>query len=217
MTLPGNLVRRLLATAVIGLCTLYPSGLFDRSNPLTFRTFAFLSSETKGILDSIPFKKAFAYFSSHRKGIVNKRYLTVIDFTRPSHVKRLFVLNRETCQVERYLVSHGKNSGFSFARRFSNKIDSLMSSKGFFLTGEPYVGSHGLSLFLHGQEKHVNDNAFKRGIVIHGADYVSYRSVLINHGRLGRSFGCPAVPLPEITQIVHKLKNGSLLYIYAGD
>lgn len=208
---------RLLKTAVLSLCLLYPSTPTDNTCPLAVRYFSAYSKDVRQIITTPAFRKAFRYFSDHKQRIKNRKFLAVIDYTRPSHAKRLYLLNRETCEVGKYLVAHGKNSGYSYPTRFSNDVDSHMSSRGFYLTGRTYIGSHGLSLLLHGLEKMVNDNSLKRGIVIHGAEYVNYRSVLVNRGRLGRSFGCPAVPASEAAQIIHKLKDGSLLYIHAKD
>ncbi|MCE5243640.1 MAG: murein L,D-transpeptidase catalytic domain family protein [Syntrophobacteraceae bacterium] len=212
-----NRIGRVLGCATLILCLLFPTPLVEESCPLSSRHYPIFTGEARQVIASTAFVKAFRYFSAHKRLIHNRKYLTVIDYTKPSHVKRMYLLNRETCEVQSFLVAHGKQSGFSFASRFSNEFDSHMSSKGFFLTGRTYVGIHGLSLLLHGLEKNVNDNALRRGIVIHGAEYVSRRSVLVNRGRLGRSFGCPAVPAPEACTIIHKLKNGSLLYIHAGD
>lgn len=212
-----NRIGRVLGCATLVLCLLFPTPLVDQSCPLSIRHFSIFTGEVRKLMSGTAFRKAFRYFSAHKVLIHNRKYLTVIDYTKPSHVKRMHLLNLETCEVQSFLVAHGKKSGFSFASRFSNALDSHMSSKGFFLTGRTYVGIHGLSLLLHGLEKNVNDNALRRGIVIHGAEYVSRRSVLVNRGRLGRSFGCPAVPASEACPIIHKLKNGSLLYIHAGD
>lgn len=161
------------------------------------------------------YEQALRYFRLHRSEITNQKYLTVIDFTKPSYVKRMHVFNLETGEVERHLVAHGKNSGYIYATDLSNEIGSNKSSRGFFLTGDEYQGDHGLSLRLHGLEKGINDHAFRRDIVMHGADWVSYGAVFLNGGRLGRSWGCPAVPTSEVDEIIGKLKNGSLLYIYA--
>ncbi|MFT6749291.1 MAG: hypothetical protein ACJAQ1_001228, partial [Flavobacterium sp.] len=86
-------------------------------------------------------------------------------------------------------------------------------SLGFYVTGETYIGSHGLSLKLDGMEAGINDNARKRAIVIHGADYVS-QSFIANNNRLGRSFGCPAIPVKQTKEIIQTIKNKSCLFIY---
>src|SRR5690606_932140 len=91
------------------------------------------------------------------------------------------------------LVAHGRNTGQATADKFSNLPNSNMSSLGFYLTDETYFGKHGLSLKLDGMDNGHNDKARERAIVMHGADYVS-DSFVKQHGRLGRSLGCPALP-----------------------
>ncbi len=169
----------------------------------------------KGLINDKAYMKALKHLSSNRARIKNKNYLAIIDYTKPSYRKRLYIVNLKNGEVERFLVAHGKNSGKIMATEFSNEIDSNKSCKGFFITGKPYIGKHGASLALHGLEPGKNNNAQQRGIVIHGADYVSLRSIILNGGRLGRSLGCPAVSLQEIEKVIEKIKNGSLLYIHA--
>lgn len=162
------------------------------------------------------FSNVVVHLRSFREAIRNARYLTVIDYSKPSNVKRMFLIDMETGGVETYLVSHGKNSGWRYATAFSNQPESFQSSRGFFITGRKYIGSHGIALQLHGLEKGVNDNAFRRGIVMHGADYVSMRAVRLNGGRLGRSLGCPAIPAEEAQSVIDRIKGGSLVYIHTG-
>jgi hypothetical protein len=100
------------------------------------------------------------------------------------------------------------------AENFSNIPGSFASSPGFYSTGQTYVGKHGLSLILDGLEKGINDKARDRAIVMHGADYVS-SDFIRKYGRLGRSFGCPAVPTELSKDIIQKIKGGSCLYIHA--
>lgn len=160
-------------------------------------------------------RTALRYYEANRSKLKNLRYLTVIDYTKPSFSKRMFLVDLKTRKVERFLVAHGKNSGTIYATEFSNQPESLKSCRGVFVTGKRYRGKHGMSLVLHGLQKGVNDKAFERGIVLHGADYVDPRSVVINGGRLGRSFGCPAVPRNAVDEIVDKIQGGSLFYIHA--
>jgi hypothetical protein len=141
--------------------------------------------------------------------------ITIIDFSLPSDKERLWVLDLINGKVLfRCLVSHGRNSGELMAEKFSNIPGSNASSPGFYTTGETYTGKHGLSLALDGLEKGINDKARDRAIVIHGADYVSVEFIR-KYGRLGRSFGCPAVPEELSKEIIQTIKGGSCLFIYA--
>ena len=70
-----------------------------------------------------------------------------------------------------------------------------------------------MSLKLDGLEKGFNDNARNRAVVVHGADYVS-ESFIKNHNRLGRSQGCPAVPVEMNEKIINAIKGKSCLFIY---
>ena len=143
--------------------------------------------------------------------------LTVIDYTKPSTERRMWVFDLiHTRILFEELTAHGKNSGDNQAVRFSNAPNSLMSSLGAFLTGDTYIGKHGLSLRLQGLEKGVNDNSMEREIVIHAAAYIS-DAIARNKGRIGRSWGCPAVR-PEIShRLIESLRGGTLVLAYYPD
>ncbi|WP_300357982.1 murein L,D-transpeptidase catalytic domain family protein [Fusobacterium sp.] len=144
-------------------------------------------------------------------------YLIIADYSKLSSEKRFFILNMETLKLEEYTyVAHGKNSGADLAVSFSNKLNSYKSSIGFYLTGKPYNGRYGYSLKLYGLEDGYNSNAFKRGVVIHGAS-ASEPSYIEKFGFLGRTEGCPAVPKSMSKKIIDKIKNGSVLFIYGND
>ncbi len=143
--------------------------------------------------------------------------LTIIDYSRPSTLARFFVVDPDDGEVlHKSLVAHGKNSGANEATRFGNGINSRQSSLGFFVTGDTYNGRHGYSLRLHGLEPGINDNALQRNIVIHGANYVSEEYAARN-GRLGRSWGCPALPQDMNREIIDLIKGGSCVFIYGDD
>ncbi|MBK7131664.1 MAG: murein L,D-transpeptidase catalytic domain family protein [Bacteroidales bacterium] len=146
-----------------------------------------------------------------------KNILTIIDYSKPSDKDRFFVIDLDTKKLLfKCLVAHGKNSGEYIATSFSNQSGSLKSSLGFFLTAETYYGDNGYSLRLDGLEKGINDSARMRDIVIHGAGYVS-QNFIAENGRLGRSWGCPALPLGLTKEIIDCISEGSCLFIYAAD
>ncbi|ULB33191.1 MULTISPECIES: murein L,D-transpeptidase catalytic domain family protein [Proteiniphilum] len=160
------------------------------------------------------FKSAYTGYT--KLNINNNPLLTVIDFSLPSSEKRMYVLDLEKRKVLFVsYVSHGRNSGENFATSFSNLSGSHKSSLGFYRTAGTYNGSNGYSLQLDGLEEGINDKARSRAIVIHGADYCSEK-VIKSTGRLGRSFGCPALPKELTKPVINTIKGGSLLFIYAG-
>jgi len=154
------------------------------------------------------------FYALKEKGIVKSNILTLVDFSLSSNVKRLWIIDLSSNMVIlQTLVAHGRNTGEEFANNFSNRSESFKSSLGFYVTGEVYKGKHGISLKLDGLEKGLNDNARNRAVVLHGADYVS-ESFIKNHKRLGRSQGCPAVPVKFASEIITMIKGQSCLYIY---
>ncbi len=157
------------------------------------------------------------FYNLKEKGVFNKNILTIINFDLPSTEKRLWVIDLELNEILFHTyVAHGKNSGELFATSFSNENESYKSSLGFYTTGEIYTGSNGLSLKLDGLEKGINDKARERAVVIHGADYVS-RDFINSNQKLGRSHGCPALPVELNEKIIRKICNKSCLFIYKSD
>jgi hypothetical protein len=149
--------------------------------------------------------------------ITNDSLLTIIDFSLPSSKDRFFVINLFNNRVVyKTLVSHGRNSGDLYANRFSNNMQSHESALGFFITGKSYQGGQGYSLQLQGIDTGYNDRTRVRGIVIHAADYVTHEYVT-RYGRLGRSYGCPALP-PQLSRpIINLIRDGSVLFSYYPD
>lgn len=146
--------------------------------------------------------------------LAQKKLLTIIDYSKSSNSKRLWVIDLRLKKVLlNEMVAHGRNSGEEIATKFSNNQESYQSSIGFFITGEIYDGKHAESLKLHGLEKHFNDKAFERGIVIHGAEYVSEKFIQQNQ-RLGRSLGCPAVSNTVNITLINTIKDGTCIFAY---
>lgn len=145
----------------------------------------------------------------------NDSVITIVDFSLPSTQKRLFVIDIKNSRLLfNTLVSHGRNSGKLKATSFSNKLSSYKTSLGFYVTDNTYMGEHGLSLRLQGVEKGINDNAFHRAIVMHGADYVN-EDLIDSQGYIGRSLGCPAIPLPVHREVISAISNGACLFLYS--
>ncbi len=179
-----------------------------------------INFEGKNILKFDVFEKALKGFQNLKKaGKIDEatKLLTVCDFSLSSNLKRLWVINTENGEVLfNTLVAHGKNTGEEFAEKFSNTESSLQSSLGFFITDTTYDGENGYSLKLLGMDEGFNDRALQRSIVMHGADYVS-EDFAKQHKRIGRSWGCPAVPR-ELTQpIINTIKGKNVLFIYYPD
>ena len=156
--------------------------------------------------------------AAHRaedRGLVQRRdLLTVIDYSLPSSQPRLFVFDLPSKRLLfRELVAHGKNSGADVATAFSNSPGSLETSLGLFVTADTYEGHNGYSLRLKGLEEGVNDMAWDRAIVLHGAAYVS-REAIKALGRLGRSWGCPAVSSVMAKKIIDTIRGGSAVFAY---
>lgn len=166
------------------------------------------------------FEKALKGFENLKKAgkiASSANLLTVCDFSLSSNVKRLWVINTENGEVLfNSLVAHGKNTGEEFAEHFSNTENSLQSSLGFYITETTYEGENGYSLKLLGMDKGFNDHALQRSVVMHGADYVS-EEFAAQHKRIGRSWGCPAVPRNLAGPIINTIKGESVLFIYAPD
>ena len=155
---------------------------------------------------------AVEYYDLIKNKIGNSKYLSVIDYTQSSSRKRFYIIDMESGLVESYLVAHGSGSdgdNDSYAESFGNVEGSKKTSLGFYITENTYDGKHGLSLVLSGLSK-TNSNAKSRAIVIHGADYVNEHAAL-DLGRVGRSWGCPAVDFKIYKILIDRLKNGSLI------
>lgn len=172
----------------------------------------YLDAGLEGKLDYGIYRRAVEGISAFNAP--GQNILTIIDFTKPSSEERFFVIdlvNRKL--LYQTLVAHGRNSGERECTRFSNRPSSLQSSPGFYLTAETYSGRHGYSLRLDGLEEGINDQARARAIVIHSADYVCHEYVE-EYGYIGRSWGCPALPLDLNSQIIDLIKEGTCLYIH---
>ncbi|WP_159038437.1 murein L,D-transpeptidase catalytic domain family protein [Brumimicrobium mesophilum] len=158
------------------------------------------------------------YYVLKEKGsLKQENVLTIVDFTQHSSKERMYLIDMNSFKViKRSLCSHGKNTGSAMATQFSNTNGSLQSSLGFFLTAETYSGKFDYAMRLDGLEN-VNSRARERGIVVHGANYATTSFLERNGGVLGRSYGCPALPKEEASEIIDEIKEGSCFFIYSND
>ncbi len=166
------------------------------------------------------FQKAYkGYLNLRNAGKLSydREILTVCDMNLPSSENRLWVIDLANGKIVfNTYVAHGQGSGDECAESFSNSFNSHQTSLGFYVTGETYNGDHGLSLRLNGMDNGYNDAAIDRGIVVHGACYVSEQYIAGN-ARLGRSWGCPAVPDKLKVPIINAIQGGTCLFIYYQD
>lgn len=172
---------------------------------------------TGEILSEDVFTQALnGYHNLEQAGMLDtgKRILSVADFTLPSTKNRLWVIDLKAKKVLfNTYVAHGQGSGMDLPTRFSNQDGTHASSLGFYVTAGTYNGAHGNSLRLNGMDKGFNDAALSRGIVVHAAEYVSSGNIA-GQGRLGRSWGCPAVNPALAQPIINTIKGGTCLFIY---
>lgn len=188
-------------------------------NQRTHQLYEEMALESQGLRFEVFEKALTGYLNLQTEGRLSndKQLLTVVDFELPSTAKRLWVLDLAAKQVKFHtLVAHGHNSGEDLATTFSNQNESNMSSLGFYVTQGEYIGKHGRSLKLDGMDEGFNTNALKRSVVMHGADYVS-EDFIRQNGRLGRSLGCPALPMDQKDEIIEAVNGGTCLFLSGAD
>ncbi len=209
-------MKRSFIILIIIMTSLLSTPMLATEVPQDPTKILFRKMELTNKLDYQLFKNAVSGYEkiSSKK---NDTILTIIDFSKPSTEKRFYVLDMK---AEKLLyethVSHGVNTGDLTADNFSNRLNSRKSSLGFFLTNETYLGKNGYSLRLDGLESGINNNARKRAIVIHGADYAK-SDFIGKTGRLGRSWGCPALPADLSKEIIDTIKDGTVIFANGND
>ncbi|RSK41077.1 murein L,D-transpeptidase catalytic domain family protein [Hymenobacter perfusus] len=177
-------------------------------------TYARAGLTAAGVPLDVYRKALVGFYNLQQQGTIsaNCHTVTIVDFSRSSTRERLWVVDLAQGRLLHHtLVAHGKNTGEEYAQTFSNREGSEMSSLGFYVTGQTYQGKHGLSLKLHGVDEGYNTNALGRAVVVHGAEYVS-QEFIRQHGRLGRSQGCPALPVAQTPGIIRSIKGGTVLF-----
>jgi hypothetical protein len=195
-----------------------PAALPDAVPAVATRATTTFAKDVQGLSPQVLAMALDAVACARSRGISGREdLLTIIDYTLPSTEPRLWVLDLERGEVLFHeLVAHGAGTGDNYATRFSNVKDSRQTSLGLFRTGGTYEGGNGYSLKLEGLDKGINDRAEERHIVMHGAWYVSEDHVR-QQGRLGRSWGCPALSQEIAPTVIDTIKGGSFVFSYSGN
>jgi len=215
---PDRIAVLVLQVFLLALSLAGPASTRARANGLDaelFATRARIDRLVRAGVPEIPLRQAISALScAQARGLVDGERLTLIDYSRPSSAKRLWVVDLEAGRILfREHVAHGRNSGQRLARHFSNEVGSRQSSLGLFRTAETYYGRHGYSLRLDGLEPGVNDRARERAIVMHGAEYVT-PEVAAQFGRVGRSWGCPAVDPAVNRRLIDTIRGGQPVFAW---
>jgi len=203
---PANVIKSNPAT---------PSGAIELLQKYVDNIYESAHLQDSGLAMNV-FKKALTGFINLKQSAMlpqSSSVLTVVDFSLPSREKRMWIIDiANKSLVLHTWVAHGERSGFDIPDHFSDRMDSRESSLGFYLTDNVYMGDHGRSLKLDGLDEGFNINARKRSIVLHAAPYVC-QEVIDQHGRLGRSFGCPAVSPDVIDEVIDTIKDKNVIFI----
>jgi hypothetical protein len=185
------------------------------SGALAVASRAGVAAATVSFVSAPPLlRSALRSFEMHRAVIQNDDVIGVADFNQASRDLRFHIVDRRSGVTESLLVAHGRGSDpdhSGWVERFSNDPGSAASSSGAYLTGDLYVGKHGLSRRLIGLDPQ-NSNAETRGIVVHAASYVS-DEIIATQGKLGRSEGCLAFSQNDISAVLQRLGPGRLIYV----
>ncbi|MDP2336769.1 MAG: murein L,D-transpeptidase catalytic domain family protein [Bacteroidota bacterium] len=189
---------------------------FDKEKTIEIDTYSLVNLADTGLTRDVfdLAVKGLRKLDTNHK-LQNPNIVTIADYSQSCNKKRLYVIDLKNKKLLfNTYVAHGRNTGDEYAKSFSNVEGSLKSSLGFYITENQIVGSHtGFALTIKGVEKGFNDNARKREIIIHSADYATEKFIKKN-GRLGRSFGCPVLP-PDLNKpIIETIKDGTCLFIY---
>jgi hypothetical protein len=178
------------------------------------RLHAALGPEAADLRPEVLEQACVGYLTLHPTGRIERAgLLAVADMDLPNTTPRLWVLDLKNARVLHHsLVAHGQGSGRLRARRFSNKESSECTSLGFYRTADTYDGIHGYSRRIEGLDKGQNSSAYNRYVVLHAADYASPKYIA-QHGQLGLSQGCPALPPEQFKAIIASVRVGSMLLI----
>jgi len=217
---PAAIVKRILSQGVPGDALSRMISFMDDNRGRAFNQDTY-TCEGRSPENVRPCEEHKRRRSSKTVTVNGATFVAIVDYSVPSSKRRFYFINLKTGDVKKYYAAHGQGSGKGeIPTRFSNVKDSRQTSLGMYLTGETYSGGYGMTLRMYGLERS-NDQAYNRDIVMHGAWYVSEdfmnsinRKTGEKYGRMGLSWGCPAVSLAIAEKTIPYLKNGSLILHY---
>ncbi|HSJ07237.1 MAG TPA: murein L,D-transpeptidase catalytic domain family protein [Longimicrobiales bacterium] len=165
--------------------------------------------------------QAYYNYRAARPQEVRKPYLYFVDLGLDNRTPRGYVFDMESLTLVDgpFTVAHGVGSSGQrngVPATFSNRPGSLASSLGLYLAEETYdfrgrtgAGTYSsVGLRMRGESGPFNDAARRRGIVAHGAPYVSGRDA-------GRSEGCPAMEQHRARRLLPMLADGGVVFIFS--
>lgn len=165
--------------------------------------------------------RSYLAFQQARPADVKKPYLYFVDFGLPGNTPRGYVFDMEKLALVDgpFTVAHGRGSapsGNVVPSRFSNTNGSAATSLGLFVAEELYRFSGSaagrkytsVGMRMTGVSGSFNDRARERGVVAHGAPYVTAKGA-------GRSEGCPAVEPARAERLLPLLSNGAMVFLFA--
>jgi hypothetical protein len=195
-------------------------GLLEKSNA-ALRAFAEAVrplSHPKAL--EAAFRSYFAFEAAHPDQ-VRKPLLYFVDYGLPSTEPRGYVFDMRSLSIVDgpFTVAHGRGSSrtqYGVPSRFSNAPGSATTSLGLYLAENLYQfhGKAGgrsyssIGLRLRGVSGDFNDKAMARGVVAHGAPYVT-------PSKAGRSEGCPAMEQERAQRLLPELADGGLVFLFA--
>ncbi|RYZ77137.1 MAG: hypothetical protein EOP05_02865 [Proteobacteria bacterium] len=153
---------------------------------------------------------ALSFYHANSKLLSNKRYLTIIDFGRPSSEKRLFVIDILTGNISSTFVSHGIGSDpqdTGWATQFGNAAGSKMSPLGFIVASEMYETASEKKLRLDGLQD-ANSSTRPRALVLGPGVGIKNQPV-----KQERTWGSFAIPLSTANSVIDAIEGGSLIYV----
>ena len=168
----------------------------------------------------LAFQAYFNFRAAHPEQ-VKKPYLYFVDYGLDNRTPRGYVFDMEALRLidGPFMVAHGRGSlpaSDGVPTRFTNREGSATTSLGLYLAQETYnfVGHSGgstyrsIGLRLKGVSGRFNSAARDRGVVVHGAPYVT-------PDRAGRSEGCPAMEPERAEWLIPEIANGGMVFLFS--